>query len=347
MAPMTRWHSPDGVPGPDVSEYYARRAHGGVGLIITEGCNIDHPAASGYDDVPALFGKSALDGWRRVVEKVHSAGAAIVPQLWHVGAFRRVGVGPHPEHFGCGPHRIVSDGRLVVRRLSREGLADVVRSYGRAARAAAEVGFDGIEIHAAHGYLIDQFMRSKTNRRRDEFGGSIANRVRLAAEVVAEVRRQIPSRMPVIFRFSQWTMDNYDAQLVESPEDLRRLLQPLCAAGVDIFHVSTRRFWEPAFAGSPKSLARWTRDITKRPVIAVGSAGLNRAHESKALGGHDNASAETASIDRVLRGLEGQDFDLIAVGRALLADSLWATKIKKSTLDTINPLRPEHLKQLI
>src|SRR3546814_17211487 len=94
MAPMTRWHSPQGVPGQDVADYYARRADGGAGLIITEGVNIDHPAASGYDDVPAMYGAAALAGWQRVVDAVHSAGAAIIPQLCHVEAFRRPAVGP-------------------------------------------------------------------------------------------------------------------------------------------------------------------------------------------------------------------------------------------------------------
>src|SRR3546814_93417 len=131
MAPMTRWHSPQGVPGQDVADYYARRADGGAGLIITEGVNIDHPAASGYDDVPAMYGAAALAGWKRVVDAVHSAGAAIIPQLWHVGAFRRPGVGPFPPVLGVGPTRVIENGKPVVERLSREAIAEIVPSYGR------------------------------------------------------------------------------------------------------------------------------------------------------------------------------------------------------------------------
>src|ERR1700739_2080855 len=103
MAPMTRSHSPGGVPGEDVAAYYRRRALGGVGLIITEGTYTDHPAASGYQDVPTLFGEAALTGWRRVVEAVHDAGTAIIPQLWHVGAVRRLGMAPDPSVPGIGP----------------------------------------------------------------------------------------------------------------------------------------------------------------------------------------------------------------------------------------------------
>lgn len=343
---MTRWFSPGGVPGDDVADYYARRAKGGVGLILTEGVEIDHPSASGYDRVPAIFGAAALDGWRRVVAAVHAEGAAIAAQLWHVGSFRRSGVGPNPDAPGVGPHDLIEEGRKVVRHLSPRGLGDVVSSYGRAARAAAEVGFDAVEVHGAHGYLLDQFLWPQSNRRRDAYGGPIANRVRFAAEVVAEIRRNLPAAMPIIFRFSQWKMTDYAARIAETPDELGDLLRPLCDAGVDIFHPSTRRFSEPAFAGSPKSLARWTRDLTGRPVIAVGSVGLDREHQSRALGGHENALAETSTLAPVVAGLAAGDFDLVAVGRALLADAEWAAKIVAGHSDQITALRPHHLKEL-
>jgi 2,4-dienoyl-CoA reductase-like NADH-dependent reductase (Old Yellow Enzyme family) len=346
MAPMTRWRSPGGVPGDNVAAYYARRARGGAGLIITEGVNIDHGGASGYDDVPAMFGDQALRGWRAVVDAVHAAKSAIIPQLWHVGAFRRAGVGPDPRVPGFGPARVAQDGETVVRRLDDRGIEDIIHSYGRGARAAADAGFDGVEIHGAHGYLLDQFFWARTNRRRDRFGGPIENRARFAAEVVREVRNQIPRGMPIIFRFSQWKMDDYEARLVADPADLTRLLAPLCDAGVDIFHASTRRFWSPAFAGSPQSLARWTRDLTGRPVIAVGSVGLDKAHQSRALGGHEAAMAEVADLDRVVDGLAHCDFDLIAVGRGMLADAEWSNKVRLGQFADINPLRPHHLKTL-
>jgi 2,4-dienoyl-CoA reductase-like NADH-dependent reductase (Old Yellow Enzyme family) len=346
MAPMTRWHSPGGVPGSDVADYYARRARGGAGLILTEGVNIDHTGASGYDDVPALFDAGAGRGWRAVVDAVHAAGAAIIPQLWHVGAFRRPGVGPNPAAPGFGPARIVEHGKTVVRRLDRPGIEAIIASYARAARVAVEMGFDGIEIHGAHGYLLDQFFWSQTNRRRDEHGGAIENRARFAAAVVAGIREQIPPDMPLIFRFSQWKMNDYQARIAETPVELARLLTPLCEAGVDIFHASTRRFWEPVFAGSPRSLARWTRDLTGRPVIAVGSVGLNKPHQSRAQGGHEAAIAEVAGVEPVLEGLATGDFDLIAVGRAMLADAEWANKVRRGRLADIAPLRPHHLKEL-
>ena len=346
MAPMTRWHSPDGVPGDDVAAYYARRARGGAGLILTEGANIDHPGAAGYDDVPNLFGADAVRGWRAVVDTVHAAGAAIMPQLWHVGAFRRAGVGPVRDAPGFGPARRVENGRTVVRRLDQAGMEAIVASYARAARTAAEAGFDGVEIHGAHGYLLDQFFWLGSNRRRDAHGGSIEKRAGFAAAVVAGIRRAIPRDMPLIFRFSQWKMHDYDARIARTPDELARLLTPLRAAGVDIFHASTRRFRDPAFAGSPRSLARWTRDLTGLPVIAVGSVGLDTAHRSRALGGHEAAQAEVADIGAVRDGFAAGDFDLVAVGRAMLADPEWANKIRDGREAEIAPLRPHHLKTL-
>lgn len=346
MAPMTRWHSPGGVPGEDVAAYYARRARGGAGLILTEGVNIDHPSAAGYDDVPDLFGDAAVRGWRRVIDAVHADGAAIIPQLWHVGAFRRPGVGPDRGALGVGPARIVEDRRTVVRRLDRTTLEAIVASYARAARTAADAGFDGVEIHGAHGYLLDQFLWSATNHRRDCHGGSIERRAGFAAAVTAAIRRAIPRDMPLIFRFSQWKMTDYAARIVRTPAELARLLTPLRAAGVDMLHVSTRRFWEPAFAGSDHNLARWTRDLSGLPVIAVGSVGLDSAHRSRAMGGHAAAQAEVADLSPVLRGLEDGDFDLVAVGRAMLADAEWANKVKTGRHAEIAPLRPQHLQEL-
>lgn len=347
MAPMTRWHSPGGVPGEDVAAYYARRAKGGAGLIITEGVNIDHPGAAGYDDVPDLSSEAAVRGWRGVVDTVHGAGAAIAAQLWHVGAFRRPGVGPHPDSPGFGPARVAENGRQVVRRLDRRGMEAIVAAYARSARAAADTGFDAIELHGAHGYLLDQFFWSRSNRRRDTHGGSIEQRAGFAAAVIAGVRRAIPGGMPLIFRFSQWKMNDYDARIVDSPAELGRLLAVLRGAGVDMFHVSTRRFWEPAFEGSCHSLARWSRDLSGLPVIAVGSAGLDTAHRSRAMGGHDRARAEVAGLAPVLRGLADGDFDLMAIGRAMLADAEWANKVRAGRHGEIRPLRPHHLKQLI
>jgi 2,4-dienoyl-CoA reductase-like NADH-dependent reductase (Old Yellow Enzyme family) len=342
MAPMTRNHSPGGVPGADVVAYYRRRAAGGVGLVITEGTYVDDPSAGAYENVPTLAA-AALGGWVRVVDAVHSAGALIIPQLWHVGAVRRLGMPPDPSVPGIGPMDVIEDGKLVTRAMTEADVDAVAQAYARAAAAAVQIGFDGVELHGAHGYLIDQFLWHRSNQRTDGFGGTIENRVRLAARIVAAVRRAIGTGTPLVFRFSQWKMSDYEARLAETPDELGRFLAPLTAAGVDHFHVSTRRFWEPAFAGSDLSLAGWTRKLSGKPVIAVGSVGLDKPHQTRRLRTPDNVRAAVTDLALVTERMAAGEFDLVAVGRALLADFEWAAKIRRGDYRAITPLTPEAL----
>ncbi|WP_241289242.1 NADH:flavin oxidoreductase [Burkholderia stabilis] len=335
MAPMTRNRSPGGIPGQDVADYYRRRAQGGVGLIVTEGTYIDHPAANGYANVPAFFGEAALAGWARVVEAVHDAGACIVPQLWHVGAIRRPGAEPDRSVPGVGPMTVVDNGVTVVEALDDAEIAEIVASYARAAADARRIGFDGVEIHGAHEYLIDQFLWDTTNRRTDAYGGNIANRTRLASEIVRAVKRATSIDFPVMFRFSQWKIRDYDARIAHSPADLEQILLPLVEAGVDIFHVSTRRYLDPAFPGSPDSLAVWTRRLSGKPVVCVGSVALNKAYAIAQLRGAEDPSAELADLDPVENQLRREEVDLVALGRPLLADPDWPSKVRENRLAEI------------
>ncbi|HAF90241.1 MAG TPA: 12-oxophytodienoate reductase, partial [Pseudomonas sp.] len=250
MAPMTRSFSPNGVPTDAVVDYYRRRAAAGVGLIITEGTTVGHAAANGYPQVPRFYGEDALAGWKRVVDAVHAAGGRIVPQLWHVGNVRRLGTEPDASVPGYGPMEKCKDGNVVVHGMTQQDIRDVIGAFAQAARDAKAIGMDGVEIHGAHGYLIDQFFWEGSNQRTDEYGGSLANRSRFAVELVQAVREAVGPDFPIIFRFSQWKQQDYTARLVQSPEALGEFLAPLVEAGVDIFHCSTRRFWEPEFEGS-------------------------------------------------------------------------------------------------
>lgn len=343
MAPMTRRHSPDGVPGRDVAAYYARRARGGIGLIVTEGTTIDHPAANGYPDVPRFFGADALAGWAAVVEAVHAAGAAIIPQLWHVGNVRRPGIEPDPTVPGIGPVEIIEDGEVVVKAMAEADIAAVVEAYARAAADAKAVGFDGVEIHGAHGYLLDSFIWRETNRRVDRYGGPAANRIRFAAEVVSAMRDAVGSEFPIVYRFSQWKSGNYEARIADTPNELAALLRPLAEAGVDVFHASTRRFWESAFDGSELTLAGWAQQLTGKPAILIGSVGLDRVHETRALRNPENTTVGTTGIARLLEIVAEQDIALVALGRALLADAEWANKIAAGRDSDIRGLTPDDL----
>jgi 2,4-dienoyl-CoA reductase-like NADH-dependent reductase (Old Yellow Enzyme family) len=347
MAAMTRRRSPGGIPGHEVASYYARRAIGGVGLIITEGTYIDHPAANGYPDVPAFFGSAALDGWARVVEAVHSHDGCIAAQLWHVGSTRRPGIEPRPEVPGYGPARIEEGGATVVAEMTKADISAVVESYARGAFEAERAGFDGVEIHGAHGYLIDEFLWPRSNSRQDDYGGPLANRMRFAVEVVRAVRAAVSADFPIIFRFSQWKMSNYEAQIAETPEEHGTILGALSEAGVDVFHPSTRRFWHPVYEGSPRSLAAWTKAFTAKPVIAVGSAGLSKPHESRLLRTAGGREAGVADVANVVEAMKAGDFDLIASGRALLADPDWVEKIRRGDIGSISAVTPGAYDKLV
>ncbi|UVE16930.1 NADH:flavin oxidoreductase [Pseudomonas sp. LS44] len=346
MAPMTRNLTPGGVPHAQVVEYYRRRAAAAVGLIITEGTVVDHKAANGYPGVPHFYGAEALAGWKNVVEAVHAEGGKIVPQLWHVGAVRRLGVEPDASVPGYGPSGKVKDGVEIVHEMSKQDIAEVIAAFAQAAKDAQAIGMDGVEIHGAHGYLIDQFFWDGSNKRTDEYGGSLANRSRFAIELISAVRAAVGPDFPIIFRFSQWKQQDYTARLVQTPEELAAFLAPLSAAGVDIFHCSNRRFWEPEFDGSELNLAGWTRKLTGKPTITVGSVGLSGSEFTQFLGKTEEV-AQPAGIEGLLARLNDQEFDLVAVGRALLSDPDWALKVREGRQQEILPFSRAALTSLV
>jgi len=336
MAPMTRGFSPNGIPGIDVAEYYKRRAENEVGLIITEGTLINHPAAAEGLGRPNFHGEAALKGWSRVVESVHKAGGKIIPQLWHVGMARQINAeNPNPSVLPIGPSGIdVTSGEKVTEAMTLSEIDQIIKAFGQAASDAKRLGFDGIELHGAHGYLIDQFFWQKTNQRQDQYGGDLISRTRFAVEIVQACRLAVGPDFPIIFRYSQWKLGNYNAKLAESPDQLSAFLAPLVAAGVDIFHCSTRRYWEPEFEGSSLNLAGWTKQLTGKPTITVGSVGLDNNFIDFFTKGE---GAKTTSIMPLVERLQKKEFDLVAVGRALLADPAWATKIHQNRADELIP----------
>ncbi|MBX9357076.1 alkene reductase, partial [Chromobacterium vaccinii] len=196
MAPLTRNRSPRAVPNDLNVTYYEQRAS--AGLIITEATPISHQG-QGYADVPGLYSAEQLAGWKRVTDAVHSAGGKIVVQMWHVGRISHTTLQPNGGQ-PVAPSAITAKSKTYLvqpdgtggfaptsepRALDKSELPEIVATYGKAARDAIEVaGFDGVEIHAANGYLIDQFLRSGSNHRTDEYGGSIENRARFLFEVV-------------------------------------------------------------------------------------------------------------------------------------------------------------------
>ena len=332
MSPMTREMSMNNVLHAEASKYYARRASGGCGLVITEGTAIPHPVSHQNRRVPTLA-TECIPRWRSVVDAVHREGGAIVAQLWHAGLYRTQSDTLNPEELSIAPSVV---GKAPVRAMTDSDIAEVIEAYAIAAVSAREIGFDGIEIHGAHGYLPDQFFWKVTNRRDDRYGGSMGNRVRFAAEVVSEIRRRAPG-FPIMFRFSQWKGVQYDVKVAQDPNELAAWLEPLAEAGVDIFDASTRRFWLPEFQGSDLNLAGWAKKLTGKASMTVGSVGLESPLEVGKIATMNGAKVSSENLNALVRMYERGDFDLVALGRIILCNPDWPKMVRLGDLDKIKP----------
>ena len=337
MAPMTRAASPDGIPGHDVAQYYRRRAAGGVGLIITESVRLPLPAANNPTGIPTMAGEDVLAGWKQVVDGVHAEGGTIAAQLAHAGVARDDSDGIE----SLSPSGLDLDGSPKGRALTTHEMAEIAEAFAQSTLAAREVGFDAVELHGSHGYLLDQFLWERTNQRTDGYGGDLVSRTRFPAEVVAAIRAAVGPDYPIMFRFSQWKIANYDVTIAEDPTQLGDLLAPLVDAGVDALHTSTRRHYLPGFPDIDPtlSLAGWTKKMTGIPVIAVGSVGLRtQFHVPVFEEGttqfdtkKDNVIAPD-SLDRLVEQFDAGEFDAVAVGRALLSDPTWVNRARTGAL---------------
>jgi 2,4-dienoyl-CoA reductase-like NADH-dependent reductase (Old Yellow Enzyme family) len=340
MAPMTRSMSPGGVPTAEVAGYYRRRAENGVGLIITEGTGVGRPAAVNEPDMPHFHGEAALAGWKKVVDEVHAAGGRIAPQLVHVGHKLSNAV---PDWTPPAPYESPSGlsvtGERVGQPMSEADVANTIDAFARAAVDAERLGFDGIELMGAHGYLINQFFYDHLNLRNDGYGGStLVARSRFVIEILKAIRSVVTSGFPVILRLSQWKPKDFSARLAETPKALEQWLAVLVDAGADAFHLSQPKFWQPAFPeiDGELNLAGWAKKLTGVTAITVGSVGLSAdVYESFA-----GKSARATSLDGLLARLERGEFDLIAVGRALLQDPGWLEKVGKGRVDQIADFTP-------
>ena len=346
MAPMTRNFSPGGQPGDNVVEYYRKRAEGEVGLILTEGTVIDRSGAANDPGIPH-FHSGALEGWGRVVESVHDAGGLIAPQIWHTGLVKAQR--PDQERPGTpeGPSGLYKPGEPYGQAMSDADIADTIDAYVDSAKAAVELGFDAIEFHGAHGYLIDQFFWGGTNAREDAWGGeSLPERSRFAIEILRRTRAALPDTA-IILRISQWNQQDYTRRLALTPDELEAWTVPLVEAGADLLHCSQRRFWEPEFpeidGEKGLNLAGWVKKLTGAPTISVGSVGLDQDF----FGAFVEQDTTTTDLAELERRMEADEFDLIAIGRALIANPDWAAKVRVGQLDELTGYRAQMLGELV
>lgn len=327
MAPMTRAFSDNGVPTQQIADYYARRAASEVGLILSEGTVINRPASKNIQNIPDFYGTEALNGWKNVIDAVHENGGKMGPQIWHVGDTRS-----SPDYPTVEMEKAAT--------MTLEDIQDTIAQFAASAKSAKNLGFDVLEIHGAHGYLIDQFFWEVTNTRTDEYGGkTLKERSKFAVDIIKAIRAAVGADFTIIIRLSQWKQQDYKSRLATTPEEMEEWLLPMKEAGVDIFHCSQRRFWEPEFEGSDLNFAGWAKKLTGQPTITVGSVGLNGDFMSAFAG----QGSEKSDLSELLKRLDRQDFDLVAVGRAILSDFEWAKKVKEGRMDEISDFAGESL----
>jgi len=290
MAPMTRNRCPQNIPTDLTAEYYRQRAS--AGLIVTEGAQISEQGI-GYPATPGIHTPEQVEGWKKVTHAVHAAGGRIFVQLWHCGRIS------HPDfHKGelpVAPSAIKPAGQaftfeglkefVTPRALGIDEIPGIVAQYRQAARCAMDAGFDGVEIHAANGYLIDQFLRDRTNRRTDQYGGGIENRIRLLGEIAEAVCAEIGAehvgvRISPVNRFND--IDDSDPQAL-----FNRVAEVLGEIGIVYLHAV-----EVSMAGEPDASVDFT-EIRRRfsgAYMANGGYTKQRANAAIAEGRADLVS---------------------------------------------------------
>lgn len=319
MAPLTRNRSPDAIP-PDIAiEYYAQRAS--AGLLITEATAVSHQG-QGYSDVPGLYGTEQLDSWKKVTHAVHQKGGKIVVQLWHVGRVSHTALQPDGGK-PVAPSAITAKTKTVLIKDGVPGFVDtsepraldageipgIVHTFQAAARNAVETaGFDGVEVHGANGYLLDQFLKDGSNKRTDDYGGGIENRARLLLEIVRSIAGDIGGGRTGI-RLSPVTPAN-DVHDSDPQPLFNYLVRQLATLNLAYIHVIE------GATGGPRAL----------PDRPFDYAGLKTAYR-KAGGkgawmvnnGYDQALAEKAVADGA---------DLVAFGRPYIANPDLVERLK-------------------
>ncbi|WP_431266406.1 NADH:flavin oxidoreductase [Roseateles chitinivorans] len=315
VAPMTRVSAlADGRATPRMAEYYAEFAAGGFGLVITEGIYTDRAFAQGYLHQPGLADEAHRDAWRPIVDRVHAAGGKIVAQLMHAGAISQ-----------GNPHRVPAKGPSAIQpagaqmsfyrgegpyrmpeEMSAEEVAEAIDGFASAAVRAREVGFDGVEIHGANGYLLDQFLTEHTNQRSDGYGGDLRARLRLGVDTIQAVRRAVGVDFAVGYRVSQGKVNDFAHKWRGGEADAATVFRTLSATPIDYLHTTEFEAWQPAFGEGP-SLALLAQRHGSVPVIANGSL-------------HD-AGRAADMLDR-------EEATVIALGRGALTHADWPRRVR-------------------
>jgi len=301
VAPMTRMSSvADSIPRQDVLDFLVRRAERGAALVFTEAIVTDYESAQGYPGQARLLTQRQIEAWKTVTDDIRSHGSLSIMQMFHCG---RVA---WPEVNPAG--RIIAPSSVIPRQdnpltgkpypvpdeMSVFDIQHVIQGFVETAKGAVAAGFDGVEIHGAHGYLINQYLSQYSNHRTDAYGGALENRYRFAHEVITAVRAMVPTDRLLTFRISDWGIVDPDVSLFETREEWQNLIKRLSAEPIDAISLSTYDFQAHGF-GTNQTICRLTRDVTDLPLMICGKI-------------HDRSTAEAAL----------QDADMVLSGKSIL-----------------------------
>jgi 2,4-dienoyl-CoA reductase-like NADH-dependent reductase (Old Yellow Enzyme family) len=301
VAPMTRLSSSvDGIPRQDVFDFLVRRAQNGSSVVFTEAIVTDYESSQGYPNQSRMTTQRQIDAWGTVVDNIHDHGGVAVMQMFHCGRMA------WPEVNPAG--RSIAPSRLAPKQenpltgqpyplpdvMSQFDIDHVINGFVETAKGAVAAGFDGVEVHGAHGYLICQFLSSYSNQRDDNYGGSMENRFRLAHEVLQSVALVVPDDRLLTFRISNWGIADMQVSLFESASEWQEMISLLVQEPIDAISLSTYNFRDKAF-GTDLNMAQLTREVTPLPLMICGQI-YDLASAEEALASADIALSSKSTL---------------------------------------------------
>lgn len=276
VAPMTRTSAgPDSIPRQDVLDFLVRRARNGAGMVYTEAIVTDYESAQGYPRQARITTQKQIEAWRTVTDAIRQTGSLSVLQMFHCGRMAYEGI--NPANRSIAPSAIAPSQNNpltgkpypVPEEMSQFDIDHVINGFVETARGAVAAGFDAIEIHGAHGYLISQFLSGYTNTRTDAYGGNTEARYRFAHEIIRKVRAVVPDDRLLFFRISNWGIADMAVSLFADKDEWQQVIRMLSAEPIDALSVSTYDFQGKAF-GADKTMAQLTREVTDKPIFICG-----------------------------------------------------------------------------
>ncbi|MBF0483126.1 MAG: NADH-dependent flavin oxidoreductase [Candidatus Omnitrophica bacterium] len=311
VAPMTRMSSgQDSIPRKDVLDFLVRRARNGAAVVYTEAIVTDYESAQGYPRQSRLVTQRQIEAWKPIVEAIKKEGAVAIMQMFHCGRVAATGVNPASRVIAPSPlipaqnNPITGSPYPMPDEMSLFDMQHVMWGFADTAKGAIAAGFDGVELHCAHGYLMNQFLSAYSNQRKDNYGGSMENRFRYVHEVIGVVRKVIPQDRLFLIRISNWGVVDMDVSLFADKAEWQEMIRLFSKEPIDAISLSTYDYKQKAF-GTDKNMAQITREATKLPIFICGKI-------------HDRLSAEEALADA----------DLVLSAKSILLNPDWVEDVR-------------------